>query len=973
MPHLIEIAHKTAGGRLRLKVPWIRRHPDDASRLVNGLSALPSVSAAQARRTSGSLILHLAHPLPDGEILSLVRAAIAKTWQRETIETTSKFAAVDPDTAWHSKPVTEVVAALKTDPAAGLVPEIAKERLSAYGLNALPHEKGETPLELFLKQFQSLPVAMLGGSAVVSVATGGVADAVATLSVVMINAVFGYATEGQAEATIHKMMDQSAQSVPVLRAGREIQIPSAQIVPGDVLIVRPGIPITADARLITAAKLKADESALTGESFPVSKDATAQIEPGSPIGDRPTMLHAGTLVSEGGGTAVVTATGSNTAAAQIALLSQSATRPRAPVEREMDHLGDQLAKVSMAACGVFFAIGWMRGVPLREILKDALALAVAAVPEGLPVVATTTMSLGIKRMEQEGILIRRMDAVETLGSVEVLCLDKTGTLTENRMEVVEAVSGLELEPSGQQGETLKLLARAAALNNSAQPGGPDDRTGSQTEIALLDFARRNGIDVEALRAASPPISIIERTPDRPWMATSHAGEQPRTIVKGAPEAVLERCSFIQDGAQRRPLSDTDRNLILRANDALAGRPARVLGFAEAQTSLDEEAVSGLTWTGLTALIDPLRGGAKEFIARMHRAGLRTIMITGDQAATAAAMARELNLSGDGPLRIVDSPELSGMDPKLLGGIARNAHVFSRVSAQNKLAIVRALQESGAVVAMTGDGVNDGPALKAADVGIAMGVSGSDLAKDVANVVIRDDDLNTLVSAIAQGRGVYRNIRRALEFLVTTNLSEIMVGIVEAAHGPGELETPLELLWINLVSDVLPGLGLALADPDPDAMDRPPRPRGETIIPKSDMQRMGTDSLIIAGSSLVAHFSGLARHGPGPETRSMTFLALALGQLLYTLTCQRSDVRKLNPERLLENRKLDAAVLVSSGMAVLPFFVPALRRLLGIAPLGPVSTAISLAAAIAPAAAVLARRGIVLEFEEVEGTPCETSS
>jgi Ca2+-transporting ATPase len=627
----------------------------------------------------------------------------------------------------------------------------------------------------------------------------------------------------------------------------------------------------------------------------------------------------------------------------------------------------------MAACGVFFAIGWMRGVPLREILKDALALAVAAVPEGLPVVATTTMSLGIKRMEQEGILIRRMDAVETLGSVEVLCLDKTGTLTENRMEVVEAVSGLELEPSGQLGETFKLLARAAALNNSAQPGGPDDRTGSQTEIALLDFARRNGIDVEALRAASPPISVIERTPDRPWMATSHAGEPPRTIVKGAPEAVLERCSFIQDGAQRRPLSDTDRNLILRANDALAGRPARVLGFAEAQTSLDEEAVSGLTWTGLTALIDPLRGGAKEFIARMHRAGLRTIMITGDQAATAAAMARELNLSGDGPLRIVDSPELSGMDPKLLGGIARNAHVFSRVSAQNKLAIVRALQESGAVVAMTGDGVNDGPALKAADVGIAMGVSGSDLAKDVANVVIRDDDLNTLVSAIAQGRGVYRNIRRALEFLVTTNLSEIIVGIVEAAHGPGELETPLELLWINLVSDVLPGLGLALADPDPDAMDRPPRPRGETIIPKSDMQRMGTDSLIIAGSSLVAHFSGLARHGPGPETRSMTFLALALGQLLYTLTCQRSDVRKLNPERLLENRNLDAAVLVSSGMAVLPFFVPALRRLLGIAPLGPLSTAISLAAAIAPAAAVLARRGIVLEFEEVEGTPCETSS
>jgi Ca2+-transporting ATPase len=424
----------------------------------------------------------------------------------------------------------------------------------------------------------------------------------------------------------------------------------------------------------------------------------------------------------------------------------------------------------------------------------------------------------------------------------------------------------------------------------------------------------------------------------------------------------------------------DRAAILSQNEGLAARPARVLGFASREAPPEGDEIDGLTWIGHLAMVDPLRPGARDFVAALHRAGIETVMITGDQAATAGAIARDLDLARGQPIRIVDSTRLAQMDPALLAGIARRTHVFARVSADQKLAIVRALQDGGRVVAMTGDGVNDAPALKAANIGIAMGASGANLARDVANVVIRDDELTTLIDAIAQGRTIYRNIRRALEFLVTTNMSEIGVSLVEVLHGPSELETPLEILWINLVTDVLPGLGLAMADPDPDVMTRPPRGRDEHVVPQRDFRRMALDGGTITASTLVAHFVGLARYGAGPQTRGMTFMALSLGQLLYTLTCQRSDVRKLRPDTLFENRALDGALLASIGLALLPFVVPPLGRLLGVARLSPGDTAVSLAAAVFPAAAVLARRGVLLELalepepvpEAEELSQCEAS-
>ena len=963
------VEHATATGRLRLRHPAMRGNHALAARLAALMRSEAHWLRAEVRARTGSIILHhdpahardrVLHRL--GELVAQAREGVAPP-PAATAPLAPRGA---EETPWHSLSGQDIARTLESDGKHGLTAGAAAGRLAREGRNLLPQQARPSPLARLAEQFNSIPVMMLAGSAVVSVVSGGTADAVATVTVIAVNAVLGYVTEGQAEAVIEALTvdDVKRETVTVLRDGIEIEIPAADLVRGDLYRVGPGMQLMADARVIQARRLMVDEAALTGETLPVEKVAEAEIAADAPIGSRPTILHTGTIVTEGRGTAMVVGTGQNTVAARIAQLSREAQRPRAPVEAELDRLGARLAYLSLGACGLLFGVGWMRGYAVAGLLRDAVALAVAAVPEGLPVVATTTMALGLKRMERRGILIRRIDAVESLGALQTMCLDKTGTLTQNRMRVVVAAPGLA-EVALTDLTALGPLAEAAALNNDGIYGA-DGATGSTaTEHALLEFAADCGLDITALRMRFTRVGDIARAPDRPWMATTHDTRRNQMIVKGAPDAVLARCTRLRIGDRTRALTGADRAIIGELNETLAARPARLLGFAEGAAAQAEEDITGLTWLGLLGMVDPLRPGAPDFIAALHRAGLETVMITGDQSATAGAIARELNLANGAPVRIVDSPRIADMDPALLSGLARKAHVFARVSADQKLAIVQALQAADRIVAMTGDGVNDAPALKAADIGIAMGASGTDLARDVANVVIRDDELTTLIDAIGQGRTVYRNIRRALEFLVTTNMSEIVVSMVEAVHGPGELETPMELLWINLVTDVLPGLGLALADPDPDAMNRPPRRAGEPIFPPEHIRRMGIDSSVISASALTAHFIGLSRYGPGPETRGMTFLALSLGQLLYTMTCQRGDVRKLTPTKLLENRALDLAVLGSGALAVLPFFVPPLGRLLGVARLGPADTAVAIAAAAFPAASVLFRRGVELDLHPLE--------
>jgi P-type Ca2+ transporter type 2C len=996
---LFTVEHDSVPGRLRLRTNLLRGQSVRHEALGTRLREVLAGAEIETRPATGSIVIRFDPGISSRRILEEVsrvllsppplperqgRAQIVISGREprpllQNVTAPPKPKAHHGTTGgdWHALTRAELLERLDLEGIDGLDATDVEARLRSFGPNSLPRPAQRSKVAMLAKQFDSLPVKMLLGSMVISGASGGLADAMATLAVVLLNGAIGYVTEGQAEQTISRIATGQHDGATVVRNGAPIGVPADALVPGDLVLLKPGVQVPADLRILWVEDLLVDESALTGESLPVEKRPAERLPRGISLAERFNLAHAGTLVAAGRGRGLVVATGVHTEAAQVQLLSEASVRPRARIEVELDALGARLAKFTLLACGAFFGIGIFRGYGAAEMLREALSLAVAAVPEGLPTVATTTLALGLRRMERQGILIRSLEVVESLGEMQTLCLDKTGTLTQNRMHVVCAVTPTARFDSDTapfpDDPGLRTLAELASLNNDAafHNGEPSADGASGTELALLRFAVSVGMDVAALREVAPRVVTIPRSADRPFMATVHDRQDGArfTLLKGSPEHVLAHCRWLQTDIGPQPMTDEDRAAIIAQNKELSLQQARVLAFAQGTSLPDGNGVPhDLTWVGLVALADPIRPGARDFIRDLHTAGIETVLITGDQAATAQAVAEDLGLSNGAPLQVIDAANIEQLDPELLAGLAANAHVFARVSPRQKLLIVRALQTAGRIVGMTGDGVNDGPALKAAHVGIAMGASGSDLAREVANVVIRDDELPTLIKAIAQGRAIHRNIRRALEFLVVTNLSEIIVEIVEAAHGPGELETPLELLWINLATDVAPGIGLALADPDEDAMRMPPRPHGESIIPPGDLRRMGGDSAVIAATTLGVHFMGLSRYGPGPQTRGMTFLTLSLGQLLYAMGCQRRDPRKLRIDRLLENRKLDTALIVSIGFTALPYLVPALGRALGITRPAGIDLATALAASAVPLARVLLKRGIHFDRELIQDAP-----
>ncbi len=862
--------------------------------------------------------------------------------------------APQPIEPWFAMDLMQILQRLGGSVEQGLSQSEAGARLQHYGENSLAAAAKRGDIAIFISQFNSLPVGLLGASALVAVLTGGLLDAGVILGVVLINGVIGFVTERQAERTIASLSQTGVREVKLLRNGTTLTIPVEQVVPGDVLLLAPGTYVAADLRLLRVHRLTVDESALTGESLPVRKDADFTAKEDTALGDRKNMAYMGTHVTGGNGRGLVVATAAATELGQIQTMVGEAEAPETPMQKQLGRMGSQLALLSGGVCAGVFGIGVLRGYAWLEMLKASVSLAVAAVPEGLPAVATTTLAMGIGDMRKRNVAVRHIDAVETLGSVQVFCMDKTGTLTMNRMAVValhaggEALKVAEHRITGHQGEAIDALGRdelvrlmqvVALCSETELKGAPGQWSydGSATENALVELAVESGIDVRALRDEQPTLKTRYRAEGRPYMVTLHPSRDGKHLlaVKGSPDEVLALCTQALEGGERVDLSDRQRDAIRLANERMAGNALRVLAVAYLELSLATmpSDLAGLVWLGLAGMADPMRPGMDQLIREYHAAGIETIMITGDQSATAQAIGKQLGLSGDKPLQVLESTKLDEMDAELLAGLVRNTHVFARVSPAHKLKIVRALQEAGLVVAMTGDGINDGPALKAADIGVAMGKTGTNVAREVSDVVLEDDNLHTMTIAIGQGRTIYNNIRKMIHFMVSTNLTEIEVMLGGVILGWGEVMNPMQLLWINLVTDIFPGLALAMEPAEPGIMQRPPRSPDEAIIAGDDLKRMLFESGAIGVGTMGAFIYGMRKYGLGPAPSTLAFNTLVLNELAHALSSRSKYRNVFGGETLEPNKHLTRAILGMAALQVVVSLVPGARKLLGTTPLG----------------------------------------
>ncbi len=954
----VQILHGIVQGRCRCKVEGLL-HSDTLKRYLEfKLSIRQEINSVRANTITGNILLYF-HPRKTViEIATIINSLVEDYHKHPQLSVKiveyKIFSSMVSSINWHLKDVDTILAELNTSKENGLSSAAVQENLQKYGINALTETQPRSGLSIFIDYFKSVPVALLSGAALLSVLTGGIADAIVIMGVVTINAILGYATESQSERIINSLKSFVNPSAWVIRDGKLIEIHTKDLVIGDIIFLEPGCYISADARLIEVERLSIDESALTGESLPVRKHQET-LTPNSttiPLAERTNMVYQGTFATGGQGKAVVVATGNLTEMGQIQALVGETSNPSTPMERQLEQAGGQLVWISSAVCGLVFALGILRGYGLLEMVKTSISLAVAAVPEGLPTVATTTLALGILHMRRQKVLIRRLEAIEALGSVQALCLDKTGTLTANRMSVmkvcwdgreIELVDGdfwsekQKIDPYGCD-ELLKLI-HVSVLCNDSQVNYHHNGTymidGSSTENALIEMAIAAGIEIKELNDKYPRQVTHHRSEDHNLMTTIHRIHESTYLVavKGNPTEVLELCSTRIKNGEPVELTEAQKQAIEEQNETMAGQALRVLGVAYGQGETEEiesATPSNLIWVGLIGMADPIRPGVKETITDFHQAGIKTLMITGDQSPTAYAIGKSLNLSQQEPLKILDSTELADLTPDILPGLCEQVHVFSRISPAHKLQIVQALQERGLVVAMTGDGINDTPALKAAEVGIAMGHTGTDVAREVADVVLEDDNLETMIVAVSQGRTIYNNIRKSVHFLLSTNLSEIMVMLLANTAGLGQPLNAMELLWLNLVTDIFPGLALALEAPEPDVLQVPPRPPNESIIKPSDFRRILVESTNISVSTLAAYGYGIWRYGISPQASTIAFMSLVSGQLLHALSCRSS--RPLRSHQLPPNPYLTGALAGSLGLQWVSLAVPGLRNLLHVTPI-----------------------------------------
>ncbi len=834
---------------------------------------------------------------------------------------------MDKNKQYYSMPTDQVLTDVNSS-SSGLSKQDAIKHQTTYGFNEIEDQKKKSTLVLFLEQFKDFLVIILIGAGLVSAILGDAESSIVIFAVITMNAILGTVQTKKAEQSLNSLKKLSAPTAKVLRDGKIEMIPSREVTIGDIVYLEAGDSIVADGRLIECASLQVNESALTGESTAIEKQLHPLKEK-LPIADQTNMVFSGTFATYGRGAFVVTAIGMDTEVGKIASLIQNAKEKKTPLQVNLDQFGQRLSLLILGICAIIFGVSLLQGEGFLDAFMFAVALAVAAIPEALSSIVTIVLSFGTQKMAKEHAIMRKLQAVEGLGSVSVICSDKTGTLTQNKMTVTNAyvlsddlIFSVEEADLGRE-DVQKLIDYGVLCNDSRIENGSD--IGDPTETALLHFARKKDLKETDIRNYFPRIGEIPFDSDRKLMSTVHEiNGKNMMVTKGAVDVLLDRMF----------LKDSEKQAIIKANEYFSEQGLRVLAFAEKEISslpitLEDE--TGYTFCGLIAMIDPPREESAQAVFACQSAGIRPVMITGDHKVTASAIAKQIGILTEGT-KAVDGSEIDALTDEQLREIVPDVSVYARVSPEHKIRIVRAWQDRGNIVAMTGDGVNDAPALKQADVGVAMGITGTGVAKDASSMILTDDNFATIVKAIENGRNIYANIKRSIQFLLSGNFAGILMVLYASLLALPIPFEPVHLLFINLLTDSLPAIALGLEPHSKDVMKQKPRPMNESILTKPFLLRIGSEGFIIAIATLIGYYIGLTQIG-AEGASTMAFATLCLSRLFHGFNC-KSDHRVLFTKQMNTNPYLYGAFFIGFVLLNAVLLIPPFHGLFRTVPLTP---------------------------------------
>lgn len=854
---------------------------------------------------------------------------------------------------WYKKGKETILTELESNEQRGLSHATAKRQLQRYGPNTFQKRKPPSLLKMLWDQINNILIYILITAAIISGLAGEMADALIIISVIILNAVIGIIQESKAERALEELEKMATPKAIVKREGQLKEIPSEELVPGDIVLLDAGRYVPADLVLLDTVNLKVEESSLTGESVPVHKNANWHTTNDTPLGDRKNMAFMSTLVTYGRGTGIIVQTGMNTEIGKIARLLDKKEKEMTPLQQKLDELGKILGIGAIIISAIIFAIGFFQGREPLEMFLIAVSLAVAAIPEGLPAIVTIVLALGVRRMIKRNAIIRKLPAVETLGAVSVICSDKTGTLTENKMTVTEVVVNHKRNPLTNfqvKDPTEKRLFQSVSLCNDAVVTA-EEKTGDPTEIALIKAADKVGYQKATVNKRYPRIDEIPFDSNRKMMTTIHQYNTKKlVIVKGALERILPRLSYIENKGTVIPFTNEERKKVVSLADAMSADALRVLAVAykiiDENDDKKETIEEKLIFLGLTGMIDPPRAEVKSSIIACKNAGIQTVMITGDHQKTALSIAKALQIA-EHEDETMTGKEIDAISQSVLREKVKHIRVFARVSPEHKVRIVQALKDNGKIVSMTGDGVNDAPSLQEANVGVAMGMTGTDVAKGAADIVLADDNFATIVAAVEEGRNIYKNIKKSILFLLSCNLGEIVALFIAILMGWPAPLTAVHILWVNLITDTLPAIALGIDPDDPDIMKEQPRNVKERIFSKGNGMFTIGNGLLIGLLTLIAFMEGLRYYTDANSifvlnfsqvtnktlihAQTMAFLTLSISQLFHALNV-RHQKKSIFQVGLFSNRLLIIAILLGLALQVCIIHIPIFADLFTLYPL-----------------------------------------